>query len=288
MSAANDPAPRADWDGGELPVVVIEPRKGWLMIDWRELWAYRDLWLTLAARDIKVRYKQTVLGGFWAILRPFLTMVIFTFIFQRMGRLSTDGLPGPVFYYAGLLPWTFFAAVVTGASQSLIEGARLMTKVYFPRILIPSCVLGYALIDLALAALVFLPILWYYGVAPSREAVFLPLLAGGIVLTALGVGVLLAALNVKYRDFRYVVPFLVQIWMFLSNVVTPASIIPKRYERLMSLNPMAGLIEGFRNALVGRPLAWDAIGISLGVGLFLFFFGVAYFRNVEDEFADIV
>jgi len=273
---------------GRSPVVTVEPRRGWLRVDWRELWRFRDLWMTLAVRDIKVRYKQTVLGAAWAVLQPVVAMLIFTVVFGRLMGASTAGYPKPVFYYAGMLPWLFFANTLTGASQSLIEGSRLMTKVYFPRILMPAAVLGYTLLDFALGAVVFLPIMALYGVAPSWRMVFLPVLLVGLVLAAQGVGILIAALNVKYRDFRYVVPFLVQVWFFATPVVYAAEIIPQRYQWIAHLNPMAGLVGGFRACLLGGALAWDRIALSCAVGAVLFLVGVVHFRRVEDEFADIV
>ena len=275
-------------DNARRPVIVCQPRRRWLEVNWRELWAYRGLWGMLALRDIKVRYKQTLLGGLWAILQPLAAMAIFTVVFSRFVGLRTDGIPAPVFYYAGLLPWTFFAAAVTGASRSVVEGSRLITKVYFPRILIPTSVLGYTLLDFALGAIVFVPLMGWYGVGPGASIVALPVILAGVVLASLGVGVLIAALNVKYRDIRYVAPFLVQLWLFATPVIYPASVIPRRIAWLVDLNPMAGLIENFRACLLNRPLHAESLLISLAAGVVFFGVGFAYFRHVEDGFADIL
>ena len=272
------------------PVVTCEPPRGLLRVNWAELWKYRELWLTFAARDITVRYKQTLLGALWAILQPLAAMAVFTVVFSYLAELSTDGNPPQVFYYAGLLPWTFFAATVTGASQSLIEGSRLITKVYFPRVLIPSSVLGYALVDLALAALLLLPLSLVYRVYPTWSILLLPAVLLGLILTSLGAGMLLAALNVKYRDFRYIVPFLLQIWFFCTPVIYPVSLLRDKLAGAwwINLNPMVGMVVAFRRCLAGQPIDGYGLAVSTGVGAVLFVVGLAYFRRVEDRFADIV
>lgn len=270
------------------PFLVIEPPRHWLEVRLAELWQYRDLLLTLSWRDIKVRYKQTVLGAAWAVVQPLAGMIVFTLVFSKMAKLPTDNIPAPLFYYAGLLAWTFFSQTVSGASQSLIEGSRLITKVYFPRIMIPASAVGYTSLNLLISAALLVLLMLYYGIAPSVTLLLLPVLAVLLGLTALGIGILIAALNVKYRDFRYVVPFMLQIWMFATPVVYPASMIPEKWRWLASLNPMAGMVNGFRACLLGRMPDWTVLGIGAAVGVSVFIFGAAYFRRVEDEMADIL
>jgi lipopolysaccharide transport system permease protein len=282
MPADPPPAPAA--------VRIIEPPRGWTSIDWAEIWRYRELLYFLTWRDIKVRYKQTVLGAAWAVLQPLLTMVVFTIFFGRLAGLSskTGGIPYPIYVYAGLLPWTFFANALSGSGSSLVGSSNLITKVYFPRLVIPLATVGAGLVDLAVSLVVLLVLMAFYGTALSWQLVLAPFFLAGIILAAAGVGSLLAALTVAYRDFRYVVPFMVQIWMFVTPVIYPLSIIPERWRWLLSLNPMAGLIEGFRSAFLARPLEWPHIGLSLAVSAFLFLIGAAYFRKVERSFADII
>ncbi len=270
------------------PFLVVEPPSHWLEMRLGELWQYRDLLITLAVRDIKVRYKQTVLGIAWAVIQPLAGMVIFTLVFARMAKLPTDDIPAPVFYYAGLLAWTFFSQTVSGASQSLIEGSRLITKVYFPRIMIPASAIGYTALNMAISAVLLLFLLIYYGIMPSVTVLLLPVLALLLGMTSLGFGILIAALNVKYRDFRYVVPFLLQVWMFATPVVYPASMVPEKWRWLASLNPMAGMVNGFRACLLGKTPDWEVVSISAAVGVITLILGVAYFRRAEDEMADIL
>ena len=270
------------------PSVVIEPRKGWRLIDLGELCRYKDLLYFLVWRNVKILYKQTVLGFAWAIIRPLFSMIVFSVVFGRLAKIPSDGIPYPIFSYAALVPWTYFATAMTGATNSLTGNANLITKVYFPRILIPTSVLGYTLLDFALGAIVFVPLMGWYGVGPGASIVALPVILAGVVLASLGVGVLIAALNVKYRDFRYVAPFLVQLWLFATPVIYPASVIPRRIAWLVDLNPMAGLIENFRACLLNRPLHAESLLISLAAGVVFFGVGFAYFRHVEDGFADIL
>jgi len=270
------------------PVARIEPRRRLALVDLRALWRFRDLWLAFAARDLKVRYKQTVLGGLWAILQPLTAMVLFTLVFGRLARMPSDNLPYPLFAYAGLLPWMFFAAIVNGASLSLVDSSRLLTKVYFPRLLVPTSVVGYALVDFALGFLILVGLMLYYGVHPGLRALAAPLPVLGIMATGLGAGVLLSALNAKYRDFRFVVPFLVQIWLFATPIIYPASLIPERYRWIASLNPMSGLTECFRAALLDTPLDWRHLAVSTAAGAALLVIGLVYFGLVEDELADVI
>ncbi len=278
-------------DSGKInkqPFVVVEPPRHWLEIRAQELWQYRDLLFTLALRDIKVRYKQTVLGVAWAVIQPFAGMIVFTLVFSKMAKLPTDNIPAPLFYYTGLLAWTFFSQTVSGASQSLIEGSRLITKVYFPRIMIPASVVGYTAMNLLISMVLLIVLMFYYHTVPSAIVLFLPIWALFLVATSMGVGFIVAALNVKYRDFRYVVPFMLQIWMFATPVVYPANMIPQKWLWLASLNPMTGMVNAFRACFIGCTPNWSAISIGAVVGLTLFVVATAYFRRVEDEMADIL
>jgi lipopolysaccharide transport system permease protein len=265
-----------------VPLVTIEARRRWKLLDFKELWAYRDLWAALAMRDIKVRYKQTVLGALWAILNPFVTMVVFAIVFgQWVGISGPEGLPYPIFLYSGLLPWTFFSATLSGSAQSVIRSSHIMTKVYFPRIIVPTSVAGYTLLDMGLASLVLVVLMVIYGIAISVKVLLLPFILLLILVYALGVGLLLAGLNVKFRDFNYIIPF-------LTPVIYPVDKVPEKLSWLMSLNPMVGLVESFRSCLLNYPIDWAMLGISLVAGFLLLIIGVIYFGRVEDEFADIV
>ncbi len=280
-------------DGLPLPPVhaptVIEPRPGWRMINFAELWTYRELIFFLTWRDVVVRYKQTVLGALWAIIQPVMTMLVFVVLFGKMGRMEeqVDG-SFAIYVYAALLPWQFFSTSVTQGSQSLVSGANLISKVYFPRLIIPLSAVGAALVDLALSFGVMGVLMVVFGVVPTWRVVTLPLLLAGLIFTSVGVGSLLSALTVAYRDFKYVVPFMLQMWMFASPVGYPMSAVPAQWRMLYSLNPLAGLIGGFRWALLGEPLHPAEFALSLTVGLVLLGVGAMYFRRVERRFADIV
>jgi lipopolysaccharide transport system permease protein len=256
--------------------------------DLREIWRYRELLWVLTERDIKVRYKQTALGLGWAIIQPVLLMVVFSVVFGQLAKMPTDGRPYPIFVYAGLLPWTLFANGVSTAAGSLIGSSNLISKVYFPRLAIPMSSVGSCVVDFLIATVVLLAMMLIYGVGWSLNILVAPLLMGGVTLIALGVGVWLSALTVSYRDFRYVVPFLMQFWMFVTPVVYPASLAPVNWRWLLFLNPMAGLVEGFRSAFLGLPFDWPAIALSLGVAIGIFALALAYFERVERRFADII
>ncbi len=281
---------RAAPKAAELPVTVIRPSRGWVPLELGDLWAYRELLGFLAWRDVKVRYKQTVLGAAWAILQPFAAMVVFTIFFHRMAGIAPEGdVPYPLWSYAGLLAWTLFAQSLTRASQSLVAERGLVTKVYFPRLVMPLAATLSALVDFAIAFLVYAGMLLYYGITPGIEILYLPLLLVLALATATGVGLWLSAINVKYRDVRYTIPFLVQMWLFISPVVYPASKVPEAYRVLYGLNPMAGVIDGFRWCLLGvgsgpGQMFW----VSVGVSTFVLITGAYYFRRMEDFFADIV
>ena len=239
-------------------------------------------------RDIKVRYKQTVLGFAWAIIQPVMMMVVFSIFFGRLAQMPSDGFPYPIFVYAALLPWTFFANSITSSASSLVGSSHLISKVYFPRLIIPLSSIGSGLVDFATATGILLLLMVYYGVSWTLNLLMAPILVAGLVLTALGVGTFLAALNVAYRDFRYVVPFLVQFWMFATPVAYPASLVPAQWQWVLYLNPMAGVIEGFRSTFLGRPFEFSGLLVSLAIAVMLFAAGIAYFEKVERRFADII
>jgi lipopolysaccharide transport system permease protein len=268
---------------------VIEPPRGWQLINARELWQYRELLGFLTWRDVKVRYKQTLLGASWAILQPAMMMIVFTIFFGRMAKVPTGDVPYPLFVYAGLLPWTFFATAIANAGNSVVGSERLITKIYFPRLAIPFASVGAAVVDFCCAMSLMAILMLWYGVPPGAGLFAAPLLFALIALAALGVGTLLAALNVAYRDFRYVIPFLVQIWMFATPTVymQPDGNVGWM-QTVLSLNPLTGLVGGFRAAVLGDPLPWSAIGIAAATVAAMFVLGCLYFRRVEDSFADII
>ena len=269
-------------------LTIIEPRSGWIPIGWRELWEYRELLGFLVWRDIKVRYKQTVLGASWAVLQPLATMGVFSLLFGHWAKMPSDGLPYPLFAFAALLPWTFFANAVSACANSLVGNTHLISKVYFPRLLIALSSIGTALVDLGVAMVVMFALLAYYGVGVTSELAALPALALLTLLLAFGVGSALAALCAMYRDVRYVVPFLLQLWMFASPVIYPVSLIPAEWRWIAYLNPMVGAIDGFRSALVGLPFNWTAIGSSYAITLAALWAGLSYFRRVERLVADLI
>lgn len=274
-------------DAGRV-TTVIEPKPGWKWIDLRDLWQYRELLYFLAWRDVKVRYKQTSLGAAWAVLQPVLSMVIFTIFFGGLAKFPTDGTPYSLFVYVALVPWTFFANSVSQGSLSLLSSASVISKVYFPRVLVPAGTVAALLLDYVIAfSIIFVLMAWHgVPVTPSILAVIpLTLL---LVVAGLGVATLLAAVVVAYRDFRYVVPFAVQLWMFATPVVYPSSLAPERWRWLLALNPMSGIIEGYRSALLGRPFDLNALALSAGAAVLAMLVGLAYFAQVERRFADII
>lgn len=273
---------------GHQHVTEINPPAGWRMLDWRELWAYRELLSVLTMRDIKVRYKQTVLGAAWAVIRPFLTMVIFSVVFGQLAKMPSDGYPYPVFVYAALLPWTFFAGAISTSGQSLIGSSNLVSKVYFPRLIIPLSSVGAGLIDLLISTGILLLLMLWYGVGWTWHLLAVPLLLAAVVFAALGVGTLLSALTVSYRDFTHLTPFLVQIWMYVTPVIFPVTLVPERWQWLLYLNPMTGLVEGFRSAFLGKPFDPAGLGISCVITIALLIVGVLYFEKVERRFADVI
>ena len=282
------PPVAADRDGAPEPI-VIRPSSGWQALRLGELWSYRELLYFLVWRDVKVRYKQTALGAAWAIIQPLFTMLIFSLFFGRLAKVPSDGVPYPVFSFAALVPWTFFATALTNASNSLIGSANLITKVYFPRLTMPVASVLSGLVDFALAFVVLLGMMVWYGVLPTAQILWLPVLVVLSVITALAAGIWLGAVNVKYRDVRYAVPFLVQLWMFATPVAYPSSLLPEQWRAVYALNPMVGVIEGFRWALLGtdtRP--GPMLAVSSAAAVLLLVASVLYFRRVERHFADLV
>jgi lipopolysaccharide transport system permease protein len=269
--------------------VVIEATSGWQMIDLPGLWRYRELIGFLLWRDIQVRYKQTVLGALWAVIQPLMTMLLFTIFFGRLGGMSrhVDGAY-PVFVYAALLPWQLFSSAVGQAGQSLIHSSGLISKVYFPRLIIPIASIATAVVDFGFSLLVMFGLMAWYGVPFGPSLLAIPLCLVGTVLAALGVGTLLAALVIEFRDFQHVMTFLLQLWMFASPVAYPLSIIPEKYRLWYAVNPMVGMISGFRWALLGEPLAADCVVVSSVSLLLMLMVGLLYFRRTERRFADIV
>jgi lipopolysaccharide transport system permease protein len=269
-------------------VTVIEPRRGWRALDLREVWAYRELLWVLAARDVRVRYRQTILGAGWAIARPLLTMVVFSQVFGRFAGMPSEGFPYPVFVYAGLLPWTFFATAVTTAGSSLVGSAHLIGKIYFPRLLIPLSSIGAALVDLAVSTAVLLVLIAYYGLPFTTDLLATPLLVVLLACTAVGVGVLVAALSATYRDLHQLLPFLVQIWMFLSPVIYPVELFPERWRWALFLNPVTGLIEGFRSAFLGKPFEPRLLLVSVVAAAVTGAVALVVFQRVERRLADVL
>jgi lipopolysaccharide transport system permease protein len=272
----------------DKPVVTIEPNKGWSPVELRDLWAFRELLYFLTWRDVKVRYKQTELGILWAIIQPLLTMLIFTIFFGRLAGVPSDNVPYPIFAYAGLLPWTFFSNAISNSGNSLVGSTNLITKVYFPRMIIPGAAVAAGLVDFAIAFVILVLLMIYYGVVVTWSVLMFPVVVLLTTLLALGVGMWLSALNVKYRDVRFALPFLIQVGLFVSPVIYPVSFLPAKRAWLLSLNPMTGIIEGYRSALFGRPFNWSALAISTAITLAMLVYSSYSFRRMEKSFADII
>ena len=291
MSWMSAPDARRASPLGEVskPLKVLMPTAGWLLPNLRELWAYRELLYFFVWRNFKIRYKQTLLGATWAVIQPLLTMVLFSLFFGRLAKMPSDGLAYPIFSYAALVPWMFFANGVSYASDGLVNEANLLRKVYFPRLVIPISSVLSGLIDFGIAFLVLVGMMLYYGITPTAQVVWLPFFLLLAMITALGVSLWLAPLNVQYRDVRITVPFLLQSWLFATPIVYPSSLLPEPWQTLYGLNPMAGVVEGFRWALLGTDTEPGPIVlVSTGVALGLLFSGAFYFRRMEKIFADVV
>lgn len=274
---------------GNVQVIRIEPSKGWVTLQLKELWAYRELLYFLIWRDVKVRYKQTALGVGWAIIQPVFTMVVFSVFLGRLGKIPSDGIPYPIFTYAALVPWTFFAQGMGQASNSLVGSANLIKKVYFPRLSVPIASVTSGVIDFSIAFIVLLGMMLYYGLLPTLNVIWLPFLLLLTVVTSLGVSLWLSALNVQFRDVRHVLPFLIQLWLFATPVAYPSSLLSEPWRTLYSINPMVGVVEGFRWALLGTATAPGLMLIvSSLTALALLVGGAFYFRRLEKHFADVI
>lgn len=269
--------------------LIIEPNKT-IKHFWRELWQYRDLFYFLVWRDILVRYKQTVIGIAWSVLRPMLTMIVFTIIFGKIAKLPSEDIPYPIMVFAAMIPWQFFSNTFSESSNSLIVNTQLISKVYFPRIIIPTTAMAVSLIDFAISLGIFFLLMLWYGLLPDLKICLLPLLLLMAILTSLGAGYIISALNVKYRDFRYVIPFIVQFGLYISPVGFSSSVVPEKWRLIYSLNPMVGVIDGFRWSLLGSNVSiyWPGFMISVGLSILLFLFGIIYFNKIERSFADII
>jgi len=270
------------------PLVVIQPTKRWSLLSFKDIWAYRELLFFLTWRDVKVRYKQTALGAAWAILQPLFMMIIFTIFFGRLAGVDSAGIPYPAFALAGLVPWTFFSNAITASGNSLVGSANLITKVYFPRLIVPAAAMLAGLVDFVLAFVLLILLMLYYQIVPTIQLLFLPVLVLLTALFSLGVGTWFSALNVKYRDVRFALPFLIQLWLFVSSVILPSSAIPQKWRWLLMLNPMSGIIEGYRSALFGLPFDWPALGIASGLTILTLLYAIYAFGRVERSFADII
>ena len=270
------------------PTIVIRPPKKWVPINFSEIWQYRELVYFFTWRDVKIRYKQTALGFLWAIIQPLFMMVVFTLFFGGFAQVPSDGIPYPLFSFAALIPWTLFAEGLTRSSTSMVSNANIMTKVYFPRLAMPISGILSPLVDFAIAFVILILMMAYYGFVPTIAIVFLPLFILLAIMTSLAVGLWLSALNVKYRDFQYTIPFLIQIWLCASPVVYPSSMLPEQFQVIYGLNPMAGVIEGFRWALLGTTPPGGMILVSVVVVVLLLVGGLFYFRRMEQYFADVV
>lgn len=272
-----------------LPEIIIEPTTGWASLRLHELWEYRELLYFFVWRELKVRYKQTVIGAAWALLQPLFTMLVFSLFFGRLAKLPSDGIPYPVFSIVGLVPWSFFANALSQSSNSLVTSSHLVKKVYFPRLAIPISTVLAAVVDLLIALLLMFAVIIYYRVVPGPQILFLPLFLLLATVTVLGVGLWLSAMYVEYRDIRYVIPFLTQIWMYLTPIVYPSSLVPEKWRVLYALNPMVGVTEGIRWSVAGtRPPESAVLTSSILAGALLLVTGVYYFRRMEKHFADVI
>jgi lipopolysaccharide transport system permease protein len=270
------------------PVITIKASRPWSPLNLRSLWVYRELLYFLIWRDLKVRYKQTFLGATWAIIQPLIMMLIFTFFFSKLARIPTEGIPSGLFYYAGLSLWMFFSNAVMNGANSLIGNTNLITKVYFPRLIIPSAAVLAGLLDLAISSLLLVPLLFYYGFGVTWRLLLLLPISVVITTLALAMGVLFSALNTKYRDVRYALPFLLQVWMFVSPVIYAASLVPREWRWLFSLNPLTGIVGSYRASLFGQPIHWGALAYAMVFTLILLSVSAYTFRRMEKSFAEVI
>lgn len=278
----------APFVGGAAARTLIRPTGSGTPIRLRQLWTYRELFYFLVWRDVKVRYKQSALGVAWAVLQPLLTMTIFTVFFGRLAGVPSDGVPYPLFAFAGLLPWTFFSSGVTNGGNSLISNSNLITKVYFPRVLIPGAAIGASVVDFLVAFVLLLGLMAVYGVAPTAQMLWLPVVFALLLVLAMSASILLAGLNVKYRDIRHALPFVIQSLLFASPVIYPVSFVPERWRWLLALNPLTGILDAFRGTMLGKPLDWGTFGVSTAMTAALLWIALHSFRRMERKFADVV
>ena len=272
----------------DKPLVTLEASKSWTPLDLPDLWAHRELLYFLMWRDVKVRYKQTVLGAAWAVIQPLVTMLIFTYFFGMLARVPTEGVPSPIFFYTGLVLWSFFSNGVLNGANSLIGNTNLIRKIHFPRLLIPAAAVGAGLLDFVIASALLIGLLIYYGFSITWGFLMLLPMVALTTLLSLGVGVLFSALNVKYRDVRYALPFLIQVWMFISPIIYPSSLVPQKYRWIMMLNPFSGIVEGFRASLFGQAFNWPALAYSTTIAAALLVYASFIFRRMERSFAEII
>lgn len=281
--------PLSSTSKGTLPIIRIKPSKGWIRLNLHDLWEYRELAYFLIWRDIKVRYKQTVLGAAWAIIQPFFTMLVFSLFFGRLGKIPSDGIPYPLFSLAGLVPWTFFAHGIIASSDSLVGSANLIKKVYFPRLVVPIASVTSGIVDFLISFVVLLIMMGYYHRVPMPQIVWLPLFLFLALATSMGVGLWLSTLNVQFRDVRYIVPFMVQFWLFATPIAYPSSMLVEPWRTIYGLNPMVGVIDGFRWALLGtHSVSYSSICVSAVVAFTVLVSGAYYFRRMERTFADVI
>lgn len=278
-------------EGSHLPeLVVIKPVKGWAPLNLKDLWIYRELIYFLTWRDLKVRYKQSVLGVLWAILKPFMNMVVFSIFFGTLAKVPSDGIPYPIFAYVALLPWGFFESALLVSARSMLQSGGMVSKIYFPRIIVPLSSVFANLVDFLIAFVILIGMMIYYQIAPTINVLWLPLFLLLAMVTAIGVGLWFSALLVMYRDINYLLPFITQLWMFISPVVYSSSMVPEKWQWLYSINPMSGVVYGFRWALLGAPesISLVSIGISSVIALIVFISGLFFFRRMERVFADMI
>ena len=272
----------------EKPLITIVPSKGWVALDLAGVWAHRELLYFLTWRDIKIRYKQTALGALWAVIQPLFPMLVFTLFFGKLAKMPSDGIPYSVFAYAALLPWSYFAGAVTNSASSVVGSSNLITRVYFPRMIIPASAVLAALVDFAIAFVLLGCLMIWHRIPPTLSMLMLLPLVALITMLALGLGMLLAGLTVKYRDFRYAMPFLIQLWMFATPVIYPASLVPAKWRWALAMNPLTGIIEGFRAALFARAFDWRSLAFSAVFTVVLLIYAAYAFRRQERVFADMI
>lgn len=278
-------------EASRLPdLVTIKPVKGWVPLNLKDLWHYRELIYFLTWRDLKVRYKQSVLGVLWAILKPFMNMVVFTIFFGELAKVPSDGIPYPIFSYTGLLPWIFFASALEVSARSMLQSGSMVSKIYFPRIIVPLASVFANLVDFGISFIILIGMMIFYQIVPTANIFWLPVFLLLAMIAAIGVGLWFSALLVMYRDVNYLLPFITEIWKFISPVVYSATMIPEKWQWLYSLNPMAGVVSGFRWALLGKPetIALPGVLISAGISLAIFISGLYFFRRMERVFADMI